>query len=129
MTCRRVLDEELGLEPMPETRALQKAILAQTDPARLVTAPTPPRFPTGPEVLVGRRRELDQLEDAARAGLADGGALLLVEGEAAIGKSTLLDALVARLDGVPVGRARCTSAESRLPYVPLTSAGTAAGVS
>ena len=122
MACRRVLDEELGLEPMPETRALQKAILAQADPARLVAAPTPPPFPTGPEVLVGRRRELDQLEDAARAGLAGGGGLLLVEGEAAIGKSTLLDALVARLEGVPIGRARCTAAESRLPYVPLASA-------
>ncbi|MFL5927637.1 MAG: BTAD domain-containing putative transcriptional regulator, partial [Gaiellaceae bacterium] len=44
MECRRVLDEELGLEPMPETRALQKAILAQTDPARLVATPVPPRL-------------------------------------------------------------------------------------
>jgi DNA-binding SARP family transcriptional activator len=122
MTCRRVLDEELGLEPMPETRALQKAILAQTDPGRLVAAPVPPRFPTGAEVIVGRRRELDELEGAARAGLAGDGALLLVEGEAAIGKSTLLDALVARLDGVAIGRACSTAAESRLPYVPLVSA-------
>ena len=122
MACRRVLDEELGLEPMPATRALQKAILAQTDPARLVAAPVPPPFPTGPQVLVGRRRELEELEEAARAGLDAGGALLLVEGEAAIGKSTLLDALVARLPEARVGRARCTAAESSLPYVPLVSA-------
>jgi DNA-binding SARP family transcriptional activator len=122
MTCRRVLDEELGLEPMPETRALQKAILAQTDPARLVAAPVPPRSPAGPAILVGRRRELDELEDAARAGLAGEGALLLVEGEAAIGKSTLLDALTARLADADIGRARCTAAESSLPYIPLVSA-------
>ena len=122
MACRRVLDEELGLEPMPETRALQKAILAQTDPARLVPTPVPPPFPTGPQVLVGRRRELDELEDAARAGLDGGGALLLVEGETAIGKSALLDAIAARLADVRVGRARCTAAESSLPYVPLVSA-------
>jgi DNA-binding SARP family transcriptional activator len=122
MACRRVLDEELGLEPMPETRALQKAILAQTDPARLVPAPVPPPFPSGPQVLVGRRRELEELEDAARAGLDGGGALLLVEGETAIGKSALLDAVAARLADIRVGRARCTAAESSLPYVPLVSA-------
>jgi DNA-binding SARP family transcriptional activator len=122
MACRRVLDEELGLEPMPETRALQKAILAQTDPARLVPAPVPPPFPSGPQVLVGRRRELDELEDAARAGLDGGGALLLGEGETAIGKSALLDAVAARLADIRVGRARCTAAESSLPYVPLVSA-------
>ncbi|MFL5925351.1 MAG: BTAD domain-containing putative transcriptional regulator, partial [Gaiellaceae bacterium] len=122
MECRRVLDEELGLEPMPETRALQKAILAQTDPARLVATPVPPRLATAPELLVGRLRELDVLDEAARAGLAGGGALLLVEGEAAIGKSTLLDALVARLEGAAIGRACCTAAESRLAYVPLVSA-------
>lgn len=122
MACRRLLDEELGLEPMPETRALQKAILAQTDPARLVAAPVPPPAPTQPEVLVGRRHELDELERAARAGLAGPGALLVVEGEPAIGKSTLLDALASRLEGVRLGRARCTAAENSLPYVPLLSA-------
>ena len=122
VACRRLLDEELGLEPMPETRALQKAILAQTDPARLVASPVPPPPPTQPEILVGRRRELDELECAARAGLRDRGALLLVQGEPSIGKTTLLDAVVSRLDGVRLGRARCTAAESCLPYVPLFSA-------
>jgi DNA-binding SARP family transcriptional activator len=122
MFCRRLLDEELGLEPMPETRALQKAILAQTDPARLAAVPVPPLTPTRPEILVGRRRELDQLVSAARAGLDDRGSLLLVEGEPSIGKTTLLDAVASRLDGVRIGRARCTAAESSLPYVPLVSA-------
>src|SRR3954447_9561786 len=85
MGCRRLLDEELGLEPMPETRALQKAILAQTDAARLVDSPVPPPTPSRPGVLIGRRRELDELERAARAGLQDGGALIVLEGEASIG--------------------------------------------
>jgi DNA-binding SARP family transcriptional activator len=122
VACRRLLDEELGLEPMPETRALQKAILAQTDPARLIASPVPPLPPTQPEVLVGRRRELDQLVCAARAGLGGDGALLLVEGEPSIGKTTLLDAVVSRLDDVRIGHAQCTAAESSLPYVPLFSA-------
>jgi DNA-binding SARP family transcriptional activator len=122
VACRRLLDEELGLEPMPETRALQKAILAQTDPAHLIVSPVPPPPPTQPEILVGRRRELEELVCAARAGLDHGGALLLVEGEPSIGKTTLLDAVVAQLDGVRVGRARCTAAENSLPYVPLCSA-------
>jgi DNA-binding SARP family transcriptional activator len=122
VACRRLLDDELGLEPMPETRALQKAILAQTDPARLIASPVPPPPPTQPEILVGRRHELDQLECVARTALNGSGALLLVEGEPSIGKSTLLDAFVSRLDGVRLGHARCTTAESSLPYVPLFSA-------
>jgi DNA-binding SARP family transcriptional activator len=121
VACRRLLDDELGLEPMPETRALQKAILAQTNPADLIAAPVSAPRPAR-EILVGRRRELDRLEHAARAGLAGGGALLLVEGEGSIGKTTLLDALVSRLDGARLGRAQCTAAESSLPYVPLVSA-------
>jgi DNA-binding SARP family transcriptional activator len=121
--CRRILDDELGLEPMPETRALQKAILAQTDPAQLVAVPVPPPpTPTQPAVLVGRRRELDGLECVARAALAGHGALLVLEGEPSIGKTTLLDAFVGRLGGVRIGRARCTSAESSLQYVPLVAA-------
>jgi len=100
MACRRVLDEELGLEPMPETRALQKAILAQADPSSLVAAPVPPPFPTGPELLLGRGLELDELEDAAWAGRDDGVTLRLVEGEAAIGKPAVLDALSARLENL-----------------------------
>jgi len=123
VTCRRLLDDELGLEPMPETRALQKAILAQTDPARLIASPvTPPPTPTQPAILVGRVRELEQLECVARTALEHDGALVLVEGERSIGKTTLLDALASRLDDVRLGRARCTVAESNLSYVPLLSA-------
>src|SRR5262249_43972189 len=119
--CRRLLDEELGLEPMPETRALQKAILGQVDPASLIPPPTL-SYPPAPQVLVGRRRELDQLERAARAALHGQAAVLLVQGEPRIGKTTTLDALAARLPAVHVGRARCTAAEQSLAYVPLVAA-------
>jgi len=122
VACRRLLDDELGLEPMPETRALQKAILAQTDPARLIVSPVSPPPPTQPGIIVARRRELEQLECVAQAALRENGALVLVEGERSIGKTTLLDALTSRLDGVRLGRARCTVAENNLAYVPLLSA-------
>jgi len=46
MHCRRIFDEELGLEPMPETRALQKAILAQADLAGLIAPPTSQTTPS-----------------------------------------------------------------------------------
>jgi YVTN family beta-propeller protein len=68
---RRALDEELGLEPTPELRELERAILAQ-DPA--IAAPAPPRrLPT-----VGQRR---------RGGIiiALGGAALLAALLAAVG--------------------------------------------
>jgi len=119
--CRRLLDDELGLEPMPETRALQKAILAQSNLAGLIAPPTC-SSPSRQENLLGRRRELDELEHEARAALGGHAALLLVEGEPRIGKTTVLDTIAARLAGVCVGRARCTPAEQGLPYVPIAHA-------
>jgi DNA-binding SARP family transcriptional activator len=120
--CRRLLADELGLEPMPETRDLQRAILAQVDPAQLIVPPILPPPAAPAPLLVGRRRELDELERAARAGLSGHGAVIVVEGEPSIGKTTLLDALAARLAGTRVGRAECTSAERALSYVPLAAA-------
>jgi DNA-binding SARP family transcriptional activator len=37
---RRMLDEDLGLEPMPETRALHTSVLRHEDPDRLLPRPT-----------------------------------------------------------------------------------------
>src|SRR5262249_26050928 len=45
-----------------------------------------------------------------------------VHGEAGLGKSRLLDELERRLDGVAIGRARCSELEQHLPYVPLAAA-------
>jgi DNA-binding SARP family transcriptional activator len=122
---RARLDEELGLEPTSETRALEAAILRQEDLRTLLPRPIRGRSATAAEPsvrLLGRTSELDELERAARRALDGSFALIQVEGEAGLGKSRLLDELGASLVGVRVGRAGCSELERHLPYVPLAAA-------
>ena len=119
------LDEELGLEPTAETRALESAILRQEDVRNLVPRPIEgPRGAAGGRSvrLLGRKRELDALERAARQALDGSFALLLIEGEAGVGKTRLLDELATSLVGVRIGRASCSALERHLAYVPLATA-------
>jgi DNA-binding SARP family transcriptional activator len=121
---RMRLDDELGLEPGGETRALESAILRQEDVHSLLPRPTGrSRVEVGdPTVrLLGRHAELELLVDGVKRGLGDA-VLIHVEGETGLGKSRLLDELEQRLDGVQVGRASCSQLEQHLPYVPIAAA-------
>jgi DNA-binding SARP family transcriptional activator len=127
----RRLDDELGLEPGPELRALELAIL-QHDPALAAwprspgwtgaetpatpAAGTPPAPPPAtdpadaPDRPVGRERELEELADR-RAGAARGRvAWTTLEGPAGIGKTRLAEEHVrgAREAGWTVAWARCS---------------------
>jgi DNA-binding SARP family transcriptional activator len=99
-TARRVLVDELGVEPGPELRRLQQAVLAGEDPepgrpAPPVSAPpspqpqppaVPAQLPRAPGALVGRDAELARLD----ALLADRpGPVLVVTGPAGVGKTAL----------------------------------------
>jgi DNA-binding SARP family transcriptional activator len=122
---RARLDEELGLEPTAEARALESAILRQEDVRLLVPRPASRTHTGGPERMVrllGRTSELEDLERAARRGLDGSFALLLVEGEVGVGKTRLLDELGASLADIRIGRASGSELEQHLPYVPLASA-------
>ncbi|HEY0472205.1 MAG TPA: ATP-binding protein, partial [Kribbella sp.] len=69
--------------------------------------------------LRGRAREravLDRLVDAARQGHSD---TLVLRGEAGVGKSALLDAMVARLDGCQITRVAGIESEMELAYAGL----------
>jgi DNA-binding SARP family transcriptional activator len=120
------LDEELGLEPGGETRALESAILRQENAHSLLPRPTGRSRAeiggSGSTVrLLGREAELDVLADGVQRGLDDV-VLLHVEGEAGLGKSRLLDELTRRLDGARIGRASCSRLEQHLPHVPIAAA-------
>src|SRR5918999_1394403 len=122
---RTLLDEELGLAPTAETRALEAAVLREEDvrsllPRLIVRA----RRTGGARAvrLLGRERELDTLERATREALEGSFALLLVEGEAGVGKTRLLDELATSLAGTRVGRWSCAELEQHLAYVPLAGA-------
>ncbi|MEU4294083.1 AAA family ATPase [Kribbella sp. NPDC026596] len=69
--------------------------------------------------LRGRSREravLDRLIDSARQGHSDS---LVLRGEAGVGKSALLEAMVARLDGCQVTRVAGIESEMELAYAGL----------
>jgi DNA-binding SARP family transcriptional activator len=104
--CRRVLDRELGMSPDADTEALHTAILRR-DPtlrpglAETVTvnvrpgaaAPAKPTDPpVGLEQLIGRGTQLTRIQDALRAMAAGTGWLIVLEGEAGIGKTRLAEA-------------------------------------
>jgi DNA-binding CsgD family transcriptional regulator len=65
--------------------------------------------------LVGREREAARLR-AFLAGLGGGPSALVVEGEAGIGKTALLEATLEQAAGSLVLRARCAEAEAGLAY-------------
>jgi DNA-binding SARP family transcriptional activator len=128
--CRRVLADELDVEPLPATVALAERIRDGT----LWTAEGAPRYPPpayegrlfevpyslGHTPFVGREREYAWLVEQWRA--AQTGAIL-VEGEAGVGKSRLLDEFLgyARAEGATVLRAR-VSRTNVLPYAPVVAA-------
>ena len=122
---RTRLDEELGLEPSSETRALETAIIRQQDIRTLLPRPIEcPRPDAGTDRvrLVGRRAELDLLMETIGRGVDERVTLTQIEGTTGVGKTRLLDEVHAHLDGVRIGRATCSVLERNLPYVPLASA-------
>jgi DNA-binding SARP family transcriptional activator len=89
--ARRALVEAIGVEPGPELRRMQEAILRQ-DPSLESPAADPVELP--PELdagtpLAGRAAELDWLREHWRAAHAGAGRLVLVAGERGIGKTRL----------------------------------------
>ncbi|HET9005213.1 MAG TPA: AAA family ATPase, partial [Actinomycetes bacterium] len=137
--CQRVLEEELGVEPLEETVAVHEAVQANRLP--------PPPAPTGPATLPlrgaepgagslkaapsaaggpaavplgGRDQEWAALLDAYRA-VAGDGRLVVIEGEAGIGKTRLAAELAghARSLGASVVSGRCYEEEAGVAYGPF----------
>ncbi|MBA4175573.1 MAG: hypothetical protein C0505_03290 [Leptothrix sp. (in: Bacteria)] len=94
--CEQLLKHEAGAAPAPETLALLAAIEQSTEVAGSTRVRSPlPATVLRPPRLVGREAELAALQ----RGLASGQMVVLV-GEAGMGKSRLLQALAAQRPGV-----------------------------
>jgi DNA-binding SARP family transcriptional activator len=132
-TCVGVLQRELGTEPDAETRALYRAMVSDRA-ARAGTsalrpgAPEPPARPaalaeTGAP-LIGRTLELTLVREALDETVAGRGQIIVILGEAGMGKSRLVGALDedAAGRGARVIVGRCFDAEQVLPYGPWTEA-------
>ncbi|HXH97641.1 MAG TPA: BTAD domain-containing putative transcriptional regulator, partial [Gaiellaceae bacterium] len=101
---RRLLVDELGIEPSRALQELERSILAQDPtielPAGLSIATPRASFPAalelGSPILAGRDSELEWLRDAWRSARTGAGGIFLVSGPDGIGK-TRLCAAIARL--------------------------------
>ena len=112
--ARRILSDQIGVDPGPTLRALEKDILAQAphlnprQNARQHTARSAPvaEEPTVTDPLdtpstqhtelplIGRVDELARINSAISTATPGTGSVIIVEGEAGAGKTTLIDAAI-----------------------------------
>jgi DNA-binding SARP family transcriptional activator/Tfp pilus assembly protein PilF len=138
--CVRLLQSELGVAPLAETTNLYEAIKNNqlSPPARqtessstsiVVPSVTPREQPPisshGP--LVGRTKEWATLL-ATYTAITTNGHLIVLEGEAGIGKTRLAEEVLtyARAQGAATMVARCYAGETHLAYGPFIEGLTAA---
>ncbi|HEY0394159.1 MAG TPA: AAA family ATPase [Candidatus Elarobacter sp.] len=119
----RALRDELGAEPMPETRAVYDALVRDQLPAapRAAAEAPPPRGETLRALpFIGRGAELAMLDECRRAAAGGRGTLVLVGGEAGIGKTRLVRELAASAEahGAQVYLA-ATGQPEAIPYQPF----------
>ena len=122
---RERLAEELGIDPAPETEAVYLQLLRQEDARESGGGPsTVDLAPASASALPGRHVELTALDAALERAAAGELEVFLVQGEAGIGKSRLLETWAARAaaSGVRVLQARCDELERSLPLQPLADA-------
>jgi DNA-binding SARP family transcriptional activator len=139
--CLSVLGRELGVEPEGETKRLYQEILRTAPPRAAAAAPTPPvaapsRRPRAPRPrprptlsppetpLVGREAESGRLRSALETAWTGHGQVLLVLGEAGIGKTRLVEALAAEAArrGARILTGRAHESEQILPFRPWVEA-------
>jgi DNA-binding SARP family transcriptional activator len=122
--CRRLLAEELGVDPSPELETAYLELLRDGAVA-MPSPPAPPQRmpPAGERPFVGRGPELARLRAAWAAAQAGRRRLVLVTGEAGIGKSRLAAELMdlAEHDGATVLLGRCDR-QLGVAYLPVRAA-------
>ena len=121
-TCATILERELGVSPLPETRAAYQAALTGTRAVQ-VQVPAWTTVPTLEVEMVGRDEALLHLQQAYTTTRRGQGRVVFVSGEPGIGKSRLLQEFIARLEPptrVLVGNAH--EGEQGIPYGPLVEA-------
>jgi ABC-type oligopeptide transport system substrate-binding subunit/DNA-binding SARP family transcriptional activator len=137
--CQQIVQRELGAEPMLETTELHQAILDghfEVGPAapalaawRAVMEPAlpPGQNPLDPILrgpLVGREPEMAFLRDCYEEAQGGHGCLVIISGEAGVGKTRLVEEFADHLrwQGIRVLWGRCYEFERILPYQPVGEA-------
>ena len=124
--CVTVLEEELGVEPLPETQAVYEAVLLgrrQPAAAPVVAEALWPTLPGLDVPLVGREAALERLENAMAAARAGHGRAVLISGEPGIGKSRLMQAFATSIQGQAIILAGASYPDVQpMPYQPIVEA-------
>lgn len=122
-TLHRILQSELGVTPEAGTTDLWRHIRSRSDGISQARPAT--YLPVWAELgrasqspMVGRQEELSQILKGLADSLHAGGSVLLITGEAGIGKTKLIEEaeVEAKLRGFEVLRGRCTELSDLAPY-------------
>ncbi|GIK36226.1 MAG: SARP family transcriptional regulator [Chloroflexota bacterium] len=119
-TAVETLHRELGVEPGDTLRAAYERL--QQLPRKMSRFDPDDSAGSGPLKLVGRQAEWPQLQAAWQRAASGGAHLVLITGEAGIGKSRLAEELFswARQQGFTTAHTRSYGAEGRLSLAPIT---------
>jgi DNA-binding SARP family transcriptional activator/tetratricopeptide (TPR) repeat protein len=137
--CQSILEEQLHTHPSPETQALAErlrvigprsttsqgardALLTKSAAGAANRRSEPPSFPDTP--LAGRAGEFAQLIESYHAILQGASRIMILQGEAGIGKTRLANEFLgwAAAHGADVLSGRVFETGGRLPYQPLVEA-------
>jgi DNA-binding SARP family transcriptional activator len=118
--CRDALQAGLGVAPLPETEALYERIRRGTGEAEADL----PLAAALPLPFIGRGEWHAQLMAAWQAAGRGGPRLLLVAGEAGLGKTRLVEEALRQIAsyGAIVARGRCLEFGAEIPYRPVIEA-------
>jgi DNA-binding SARP family transcriptional activator len=132
---RRMLGDELGIEPSTRLKDLHRRMLQQDpslDPAagsshavrRLTAGGEASPRPEADVSLHGRQRELDRLAQVFAGALAGERQLAFVTGDAGIGKTTIVESFLAQnLDRAATARGQCVEHHGAAePYLAILEA-------
>lgn len=120
--CAAILERELGVRPLPETRVVYESALRDRGPAVPSGAPslTWTTLPGLDVPLVGREEAYRHLSQALSEAQDGRGQVVLISGEPGIGKSRLMEAFAGTLgDRALVLAAAARNGKHPVPYQPV----------
>ncbi len=122
--CASVLERELGLDPDVETRRTLQSLLARAPSAAAALPAIEPaagRSGHAATKLFGRTAEFGQLRDLWGAASTGRPSLVLVRGDAGVGKTRLVNEIadLARAQGAVVASSQCFGTSGRLALAPV----------
>ncbi len=117
--CRAALAGGLGVEPLPETQTLYHRVLEGT-----LAPEESPRVSAPPLPFVGRGDAYAKLMGAWNESRAHGPRLTLIEGEAGLGKTRLIEEVLRQLamQGAVIARGQCVEFAAEVPYRSIVQA-------